>query len=1444
MESAIDDVDFSSTDLLVKIRTQTNSGLENQKQTAILLTAVEETIREQNEQLTPLAYFGALMTILEQQREQAVHDAEKQVILVGVTYLLAIVFPRVPATVLRLKFQDIAKSLGATIEAHQELAPLVRSIIGCLECLLAAQDNAAWTTDPLCKKLFQVLLIMSLDSRPKVRRRSHEAVRRLLSRPPPPTLHHPGTLTAIDYSIKSLEDFLASIASASTKERREVEGQVLHALAFLKSTLPVLAVQGGHDKTRGKLKHLCEILLRLPVRSSGGGNTIMTQLVFQVLDALFGAGAEEERNQKGGIFPHLDIALLDSVIRALLEIRPYQNDAGLIPAWLELIKHGFLRLAELARRVENDVEELGSAERHYALNDYPDLIVSVFSKTFVALLGQATTKPVIIEKGCDLFAAMIRGSLTESMVDEAKAAGDEDKVHVVELLKVVNSGLTQIRYRDAWGGILKIAEAVFDRLGSVIPERSQLVLNNIMAFRDDPAYGESFPFKEELDAALTAAVQSLGLEAFVSQIPINIFAERPNQPRRPYLLALFCQAVIRPVPTPVGTAAQIFGPHTLRYFGSDMLPLAKRLFDKSGEMWVANRQLDAKLYETLGLQIWDMFPGLCVSLPEDVETSFGVVGPQLGQILQLQPSEVFPNLPSNPDLRPSITEGLQMLIEGYLAVVEENDKEDDDSDNEASAMRQMAAVKAERGIAKLKQYANQFLSTLCNNYTTIQPELLKSANGKGQALQGLHEKETQAAEAAIKSFLTIADEQAINSYFVNLVKTLLQSQTQQTQGVDAAAVQLAKLRNYAILDLLLILLPFLPEVRTSTVNPNDSPLLLFYRVLTGQLRDSDPTLQKKTYKSLNHVVQSLPAGMLGLDELVPRLLDPEVLSKAASGAKRARIQLLQRVAEAIPLTEETILLEFVSVALSEVMLATKEASEKARSAAYECLVAMGRKMADGGKTGRKKGGLWDMEAMQKELDAEGYGEQMDAGAHRLEREISLREYVMMVTAGLAGSTSAMQSAAMASLARLLFEFSNIMDDALLEELVSTVLYFMDSKNREIIKAALGFIKVAVVTLNQELLEENLETIVVSILTHSRDHKSHFKAKVRHIFERLVRKFSYEAIEGFVPEQDKKLLVNIKKRRDRFKKQKAQARREQMNHDTEEGSDDNAPTKGKKTKLEAEDVKKKVQKARQNAFEDALYGSESELESDGDDDEDYIPEQFREGTRKKSSNAVTMIREDQDVVDFLDSNVVSRVTSGPAKKRSSKHAANYTTAEDGRMVFAESDSEEGAAAGGPAEPMDQEDYYKQSLRAETAIVRTPDGRVKFAYKANKRKRDDDDEEADEEKGATGSGLGWKQGARGKNVNKGPDEGAIAKMLGKQYKAKKAKGDVKKAGMPDPYAYIPLNAKVVGGAKRKSAKAAGTFKGIVKAAQKGSEIGSAARAMSQKAAGVRKTNKKHK
>jgi ribosomal RNA-processing protein 12 len=143
-------------------------------------------------------------------------------------------------------------------------------------------------------------------------------------------------------------------------------------------------------------------------------------------------------------------------------------------------------------------------------------------------------------------------------------------------------------------------------------------------------------------------------------------------------------------------------------------------------------------------------------------------------------------------------------------------------------------------------------------------------------------------------------------------------------------------------------------------------------------------------------------------------------------------------------------------------------------------------------------------------------------------------------------------------------------------------------------------------------------------------------------------------------------------------------------------------------------------------------------------------------------------------------------------------STFKTGSNGRILIQESDDEnmmdvdDGKIAKRPQGEI-SEDYYKQSLASEVSFTRTADGRVKFL----KRKRgEQDDSITTYENGTADTDVGkrWHSGyKKGKTDNSGLD---MSQMLGRQYKAKKAKGDVKRAGMADPYAYIPLSGKIVG------------------------------------------------
>ncbi|KAJ1554964.1 hypothetical protein HK405_003587, partial [Cladochytrium tenue] len=729
----------------------------------------------------------------------------------------------------------------------------------------------------------------------------------------------------------------------------------------------------------------------------------------------------------------------------------------------------------------------------------------------------------------------------------------------------------------------------------------------------------------------------------------------------------------------------------------------KALMEKSSS-FKKKDSVPSKLYETLALQVFDIFPALCSTVPSDLPDCVDFLIPQLLPLLKVDPDS-----PQN--------------------------------------------------------------------------------DTKGTALQALNERGQHSLESCISAFLSIADGDAIRSYFFSLVKGVLQIQTdispksnEDAMDEDSVAqvTALKRLRMYTMHDLMNVMASYLPEVKARAANdgvefPSDSPLNLFYSLLTGQLRDEDPTLQKKTYKGLVLLLSILPPGQVPLRQLMEQVIDPEVLVRVSPGAKRQRLRLIQAIVEAanFNLNEspgmdvgedkqvtEAMILEFVPIALSEVIISTKESSERARSAAYECLIAMARQMLEMGvKLRRDKQTPGDLTLSTSDV------------IMAAEQEVSLREFVMMVVAGLAGNSSQMQSASIACLGRLIFEFHDCLDSRTLKELVSTVLMTLSAPNRDIVKSCLGFLKIAVIALPHELLEDDLEPIITTLFAEGNEHKSHFKSKIRHLVERLIRRFSLEAVQGFVPTADQRLITNIRKRRERAKKKK---------YASNEDSDvDENPRKA------VEKVAKALH-SRQKEFEDAIRDSESDIGSeDEDNDDSYIPRDLRAPSANSKSSA-SRIREDGDIVDFLDGKVISKVTSARptgagragAQAGSKKKGNEFSVANDGRLVIAEPEDSDGGRTGeaAPAATAGQPDYYMEAMTGEGAFERLPNGRIKFLKRprgADDGGVDDDGEDNDAggPRGIPAHQWGGRVGSHGiAQKGKGLDDAAKATMLGRQFRAK--------------------------------------------------------------------------
>ncbi|XP_068544353.1 RRP12-like protein [Anas acuta] len=567
----------------------------------------------------------------------------------------------------------------------------------------------------------------------------------------------------------------------------------------------------------------------------------------------------------------------------------------------------------------------------------------------------------------------------------------------------------------------------------------------------------------------------------------------------------------------------------------------------------------------------------------------------------------------------------------------------------------------------------------------------------------------------VRAYLTITDPQMVCGF--------LQKASEKLTSPESS--EFARL---SLLDLVVAMAPYADEQSLGSL----------YSTIQPSLQSKERSMQKKAYRVLEEVCAAPHAPCQAfvrshLEELQAALLDS--LKSAASPAKRPRLKCLFHIVKQLSAEHEP----FVTALVPEVILCTKEVSAGARKNAFVLLVEMGNAFIRFGPT--------PQEAMER--------------------------FLLLVYAGLTGSVT-MISCTVLALTRLFFEFKDHMGLSVVEQLLQNVCLLLGSRTRDVVKAALGFLKVVLLLVDTKLLAKHVQTMLEAVGALSDDMRRHFRMKLRNLFTKFIRKFGFELVQGLLPAEYHKVLVNIRKAEARSRKQRAL--RQAAVETEEEEEEEPAQPRG---------------------------DSMDEILADSEDSEDEEEERQRGKAWKKQARqkgqAWLKEGEEDEPLNFLDPNVSQRVlATEPAPKRSRKVKHDFQVAEDGRLIIHDEEEE-------------MENDGAKGVDEEVADVLQDVGlRTKKSQKRRFR------EEADDEEPEAGSYPQYRAGGSGIHRQLGKEP-----AFGAEYRAKKGKGDVKKKGQLDPYAYIPLNRAKLN--KRKQAKMQGQFKGLMKGAQRGAKAG---------------------
>lgn len=228
---------------LANVRRLTGSALSHQSKPAQLLTAIEQTISASLPDSTlphsPTAYFSSLLSVLEKacsdeilpgETGEEMAETEQMgggALIPATLYLLAIVVPETPSSVVLSKLSALLECLLPLHDAALSEPPALRSLLQITTALLlfATQQPSLLNSSPLLKRAWNYLLELNLDPRPKVRHIAQEGVRKVLVTPVPPRVapgSHPYLPRARDWVTAALE---ADIQSGGSSKAAKGKGK-------------------------------------------------------------------------------------------------------------------------------------------------------------------------------------------------------------------------------------------------------------------------------------------------------------------------------------------------------------------------------------------------------------------------------------------------------------------------------------------------------------------------------------------------------------------------------------------------------------------------------------------------------------------------------------------------------------------------------------------------------------------------------------------------------------------------------------------------------------------------------------------------------------------------------------------------------------------------------------------------------------------------------------------------------------------------------------------------------------------------------------------------------------------------------------------------------------------------------------------------------------------
>ncbi|KAH8304102.1 hypothetical protein KR059_000554 [Drosophila kikkawai] len=450
----------------------------------------------------------------------------------------------------------------------------------------------------------------------------------------------------------------------------------------------------------------------------------------------------------------------------------------------------------------------------------------------------------------------------------------------------------------------------------------------------------------------------------------------------------------------------------------------------------------------------------------------------------------------------------------------------------------------------------------------------------------------------------------------------------------------------------------------------------------------------------------------------------------------------------------------------------------------------------------------------------------------------INDFVDILTAGFTGDESLVTNTILA-FRSVIQQQGQHLTVATLEFVLQQVSVFLVQKSRNQSEAAVAFLITYIKVMPIPLVSNHLETIMRSLSAMTKDTKRYCRIQIGYFLKKLCKRFTTEELARFVPGDDEITHRRLKK----IRKQMRRDTRKKLNEEAQADSSDEELAGGN---LEQKSY----------TIDDILADSDSDLpedEMDAEDAEGGVAGKRRNNKTKQPKKS-TYIREDPDeIVDLADLKSIGNVlTSGSAaqtvaaakslKQKPQLPNGGFKTADDGRLIISDKALRGQDAAGDSSDDSDDESMEDDAKEPKAKRGMEEDSsdeeelQQQSAGAGAKRKRKASDALSMKSGKTTassrrttataggGKGIHRQLGGGAGNTDamsmkSGKSGKSISRTAGSEYTSKKAKGDMKKRGQLDPYAYIPLTRNTLN--KRKRSMNSRKFKSVLRGA--GAETG---------------------